>query len=104
MSVVDEDTSKLRVFSKEQAKQGSTGKEPSLLVRCALYYQVVKALVPGHGITDDDPERAVYLALRHISDLCELARSDEAGYFLSDGDVESIEEMARELAEEVREA
>lgn len=59
--------------------------------RLSLYFQVVKALVPGHGITDDDPERAVVEALEEVD-----ARFTTAG-------ASATARRARELIEEVRE-
>lgn len=40
--------------------------------RAALYHTVVEALVKNHGITDDDPERAVVKALEEVASMSDL--------------------------------
>lgn len=73
--------------------------------RCALYHTVIEALVPGHGITDNDPERAVVEALERIDEICYDALNHELGTDHShDADRRTRKDMerARELAEGVR--
>lgn len=82
----------------EQAEDAVDFRPYETAQRLVLYHTVVEALVPGHGITDDDPERAVVEALERVEQLG-LARY---GSEPIDDELPNLEERARELAEEVR--
>lgn len=72
------------------------------LDRAALYFQVVKALVPSHGIRDNDPERAVAEALGIIDGMARHAQEGAS----HDGakKAQAIGERARDLTRDVGES